>query len=96
MFFKDFLTRIKERNQKRLVIRELISRLTIDETQKNLYLESLDILEDSLLDSFYEKLKSLIGTIEKNIASVEYQKTSSTLTEIKQRKRRSDKRIRKL
>ena len=87
MFFKDFLTKIKERNQKRLVIRELISNLLIDETQKNLYLESLELLEDTLLDAFYEKLQILVGGIEQNILSVEYTKNSNTLKEIKEKEK---------
>ena len=87
MFFKDFLSRIKERNQKRLIIRELILGLQIDDAQKNLYFESLDILEDSLLDSFYERLQWLIWNIEKTIISIEHKETSEAIQDIKQKEK---------
>jgi hypothetical protein len=58
-------------NQKRQIIMELIEKLEVDTLQKELYKESLYLLSDKELDSFYEKIRSMIAFSESRYSQKE-------------------------
>lgn len=64
MFLWNLLKKFSKNNEKRQIICEVIYRLSLDKKQEQLYLESLEILDDEYLDLFYKKLTALIDIIE--------------------------------
>lgn len=64
MFLSNLLKRIQEKHQRKSVLRELIESLKIDETQRFLYLESLELLDDDGLSVFYQRLISFVDDTE--------------------------------
>ncbi len=46
MFLSSLLRKIQEKRQRKSVLRELIESLKINETQRFLYLESLELLDE--------------------------------------------------
>lgn len=68
MLFSGILERYRKKKEKRLIVRELILSLRIDERQRNLYLESLDILDEDGMQVLYERLYQFVESLEeKNI-----------------------------
>lgn len=63
MLFK-FFEKQKEEKNKIILIKKIISSLNIPESQKDLYLSSLDILDLEWLDKLYIKLTNFIKEIE--------------------------------
>jgi len=71
MFIGSLLKKFSKNDEKRTIIREIIFRLTFDKNQEQLYLDSLDVLDDEYLDMFYKKLVALVEIIEtKDIISI--------------------------
>jgi len=66
MFLGNIFKKYKEREYRLLLVKELIEWLEVDSKQKNLYIESLSVLNDEWLDRFYKKLTSVIEIIEEN------------------------------
>ena len=64
MFLWSLLKRFSKESEKRQIIREVIFRLALDKKQEQLYFDSLDILDDESLDTFYKKLTALVDIIE--------------------------------
>lgn len=64
MFLSNLLKRIREKNQRKSVLKELIESLRIDETQRFLYLESLELLDDEGLTAFYNRLVAFVDETE--------------------------------
>lgn len=68
MLFSGILERYRKKKERRLIVRELILSLQIDERQRNLYLESLDILDEDGMQILYERLHQFVESLEeKNI-----------------------------
>lgn len=74
MFLGNIFRKYKEREYRLLLVKELIEWLEVDSRQKNLYIESLEILDEEGLDRFYKKLTSVIEIIEENENSISFQK----------------------
>lgn len=64
MFIGNILKKMSKSSQKRTIIREVISRLRLESDQEQLYLDSLDVLDDEHLEMFYRKLVALVEIIE--------------------------------
>lgn len=64
MFLSNLLRRIREKSQRKTVLKELIESLRIDETQRFLYLESLELLDDEGLTAFYNRLLAFVDETE--------------------------------
>ena len=64
MFLSNILKRIREKGQRKTVLKELINSLRIDETQRYLYLESLELLDDEGMTAFYHRLVAFVDETE--------------------------------
>jgi len=82
MFLSAIFKKYKEKEYKFILIKELIEWLQIDLKQKNLYLESLDFLDDEWLDRFYKKLTSVIEIIEENDTLEKFKKQEVNIQQI--------------
>lgn len=60
MFLSNLLRRIREKNERKDILRTLIESLRIDENQRFLYLESLELLDDDGLATFYARLVTFV------------------------------------
>jgi len=67
-FIGDFLKKIKERKEKIKIIKDIIEIVSIDDTQKNLYIESLEVIDDENLESLYQQLVALTQILEEKEA----------------------------
>lgn len=83
MFLWNLLKRFSKNTEKRQIIREVIYRLSLDKKQEQLYLESLDILDDEYLDLFYKKLTALIDIIEEKDVIIAGEKQAEVIREIR-------------
>lgn len=66
MFLSNLLRRIREKSQRKTILKELIENLRIDETQRFLYLESLELLDDEGMTAFYNRLLAFVDETEGN------------------------------
>ena len=82
MFLWGILKKFLQYTEQRQIIREVIFRLSLDKKQEQLYLESLDVLDDEYLDLFYKKLVALIEIIEEKDSIEKWIKESLTIQEI--------------
>lgn len=64
MFLWTLLKRFSKNDEKRQIVRDVIFKLKLDTKQEQLYLESLDILDEENLDLFYRKLVALVDILE--------------------------------
>ena len=64
MFLSNILKRIREKSQRKSILKELINSLRIDETQRYLYLESLELLDDEGMTAFYHRLVAFVDETE--------------------------------
>lgn len=83
MFLWNLLKKFSKENEKRQIIREIIFRLALDRKQEQIYLESLDVLEDEYLDLFYKKLVALIDIIEEKNVVIAWEKQTERIQEIR-------------
>ena len=60
----DFLKKQKEVKQKKELTKVMILSLTIPDTQKNLYIQALEILDESWIDSLYKELTRFVENLE--------------------------------
>lgn len=75
-FIGAVLKKYKERKERILIIQDIINALEIDTVQKNLYLESLNELDEEGLQSLYLQLTALISIFEDNKAIQQYKNSS--------------------
>ena len=72
MFLSNLLKRIREKGQRKNLLRDLIRRLQIDETQRTIYLESLEILDDAGIEVFYRRLITFVDGFETKYMNTEF------------------------
>jgi len=82
MWLGSLLKKFSKNEEKRQVIREVIFRLTLEQKQEQLYLDSLEILDEEYLDLFYKKLTALIDIIEEKEMIVSWEKREEKIQEI--------------
>ena len=74
----NFLKRYGETSKKRKVVLTIIQNLNINEKQKDLYLNSLDILDEAWLEKLYKSLTAFVENIElKEIEDIKKENFSS-------------------
>ncbi len=61
----NIFKKYSEKNKKKKIIITIIENLNINEKQKNLYLDSLDFLDEIGLDKLYKSLEIFMWEIEK-------------------------------
>lgn len=83
MFIWNIFKKYKEKEYRLILVKDLILSLNIDSRQKNLYIESLNILDDESLDRFYKKLTWVIDIIEENENNLSFSKELETINYIK-------------
>lgn len=77
MLLGSLLKMFSREDEKRTLIREVIYKLWLEPSQEQLYLDSLEVLDDEHLDIFYKKLTALVEILEeKDIISAQEQQTS--------------------
>ncbi|EKD66665.1 MAG: hypothetical protein ACD_49C00023G0008 [uncultured bacterium (gcode 4)] len=91
MFIWTIFKKYKEKEYRLILIKDLILSLNIDSRQKNLYIESLNILDDESLDRFYKKLVWVIDIIEENENNLSFSKELETTNFIKQQEQKQKK-----
>ncbi len=64
MLFSRILEKYRKKKERRLIVRELILSLRVDERQRSLFLESLDILDEPGMLALYERLLQFVESIE--------------------------------
>ncbi len=77
-FIGSILKKFKEKKQRLSIVRESILTLQIDEKQKQLYLDSLELLNDEQLDNLYIQFTALISILEDNKIKQDYKDSHST------------------
>lgn len=82
MWLGSLLKKFSKNEEKRQVIREVIFRLTLEQKQEQLYLDSLEILDDEYLDLFYKKLVALIDIIEEKEVIISGEKQGEKIKNI--------------
>lgn len=88
----DFLKKQTEIAKKKELITIMIQSINISEEQKELYLESLDVLDKQWVDNLYEELSHFIENIElKELEDIK-QQNFWTISGMKKRSRRKEKR----
>jgi hypothetical protein len=90
MFLWNLLKRFSKNNEKRQIVREVIFRLSLDKNQEQIYLESLDILDDEYLDLFYKKLTALIDIIEEKEVIILGEKQMVKIQEIRTQEKKEE------
>lgn len=65
MFLSNLLRRIREKNERKEILKTLIESLRIDESQRFLYLESLELLDEEGLAAFYVRLVAFVDEKER-------------------------------
>ncbi|EKD44609.1 MAG: hypothetical protein ACD_71C00077G0001 [uncultured bacterium (gcode 4)] len=91
MWLGSLLKKFSKNEEKRQIIREVIFRLTLEQKQEQLYLDSLEILDDEYLDLFYKKLVALIDIIEEKEIIISGEKQSEKIQEIYFQERKEQK-----
>lgn len=67
MLFGAILRKYLKQNDRKILLEKIIRWLSIDSMQKNLFLDSLELLDESALESLYVKItKFVIFTEEEN------------------------------
>lgn len=79
MFLWNLLKKFSKNQEKREIIREVIFRLELDKKQEQIYIESLDILDNIYLDIFYKKLTALVYIIEEKDIITSHKKQTQTI-----------------
>ena len=79
MFLWNLLKKFSKNQEKREIIREVIFRLGLDEKQEQIYIESLNILDDAYLDIFYKKLTALVDIIEERDITLSHKEQTQTI-----------------
>lgn len=64
MFILNIFKKYKIRNNKEKIIRSLINWLNISSKEKDLYLSTLEFLDDNSFSEFYNKITQLVERIE--------------------------------
>lgn len=82
MFLGNIFRKYKQREYRLILIKELIEWLEIDSRQKNLYLESLEVLDEEGLERFYNKLTSVIEIIEEDENKSTFKKQTQEIYKI--------------
>lgn len=82
MFLSNILKRIREKGQRKTILKELINSLRIDETQRYLYLESLELLDDEGMTAFYHRLVAFVDETEGRQILAEWEKRSGFVKNI--------------
>lgn len=58
-----------DRSKRIKIVKTIIENLNINERQKNLYLDSLEFLDEDWLDKLYKSLEKFMGEVEKEQSS---------------------------
>lgn len=77
------LKKIREKNEKIQAIKEIIAILHIDENQKQLYYESLEVIDQDWLESLYTQLTALINIIEEDEIKQNYKEAHNKASSVK-------------
>lgn len=71
----QYLKKQKDKKKKKELIIKMISSLRITEPQKDMYLQSVDILDEKWLDLLYERLTAFVEDVEMNKIDKNYTQT---------------------
>lgn len=91
MWLGSLLKKFSKNEEKRQVIREVVFRLTLEKKQEQLYLDSLEILDEEYLDLFYKKLVALIDIIEEKEIIVSWEKREEKIQKIHSQEQKEQK-----
>lgn len=91
MWLGSLLKKFSKNEEKRQIIREVIFRLTLEQKQEQLYLDSLEILDDEYLDLFYKKLVALIDIIEEKEVIISGEKQGEKIKNIHSQEQKEQK-----
>lgn len=83
MFLSNLLRKVREKGQRKNLLRDLIRKLHIDETQRLLYLESLELLDEEGLEAFYYRLTAFVDGFETKHASVSFADQKSRISGVR-------------
>jgi hypothetical protein len=64
MLFGTILRKYTKQSYKKELLEKMIRGLSIDATQKNLFLDSLDLLDEKALESLYLKITKFVEMVE--------------------------------
>ncbi len=64
MLFGTILRKYTRRKEKSVLLKEMILGLKIDQIQKDLFIDSLEVLDDTTMDGLYEKILHFADQIE--------------------------------
>lgn len=83
MFIWVIFKKFKEKETRIILVKDLINALVIDDKQKQLYIESLNVLDNEALDRFYKKLTSVIDIIEEKENKEQFDKAKQLVNATK-------------
>lgn len=93
MFIGWLLKKFSKNEEKRTIIREVIYRLSLDTNQEQLYLDSLEVLDDEYLDMFYKKLVALIDIIEEKAIITSGERQTAQISQIRKKEQQESEKI---
>jgi len=64
MLFGAILKKYLSVSNRKILLEKMIRWLSIDSTQKNLFLDSLELLDDAALESLYKKISNFVMVTE--------------------------------
>lgn len=77
MFFIDFLKSFSTRDEKKQLLLKTLEYLPIDDNQKELYKESIDILNKEKFQEFYKRIQETLENFENSQQNKQYKTVSS-------------------
>lgn len=84
MLFGTILRKYTKPTDRRILLREMILWLSIDDTQKNLFLESMEFLDSEAIDILYERISRFVATLDEEAALENRKQVNSTYSKIEQ------------
>jgi hypothetical protein len=84
MLFGTILRKYTKQSYRKELLEKMIQGLSIDATQKNLFLDSLDLLDEKALESLYIKITKFVEMVEDEKLQKRWSSNQKKYTEIEE------------
>ncbi len=84
MLFGTILRKYTKQSYRKDLLEKMIQGLSIDTTQKNLFLDSLDLLDEKALESLYLKITKFVEMVEDEKLQKRWSTNQKKYTEIEE------------
>lgn len=84
MLFGAILKKYLKVSDRKILLEKMIHGLSIDSTQKNLFLDSLELLDDAAMESLYKKISNFVLVTEEENSIKKRSVTQKIYSEIEE------------